>query len=272
MPQAEVDELPEVRLTRPGHDLNTTGRFIGDPNKLKWLLVNGNGEYAIGTFDGKQFSVETRARAVHGPFHATQTFANAPDGPRRRIQMSWFRARPRGMPFLQLISLPVELTLRTTDEGIRMCANPVKEIATLRVEKRTYPDRDLSAGPLKIADMPWELTDMALEIELKKARKVHMSIWGHGMSYDAKSQIIQLGHRARAKVRPMNGKLKLRILVDRCSIDVSANDGRAFLMTGTNPNRKKPAFECSAEGGPAAAKGITFHRLKSIWNSKQEKK
>lgn len=239
----------------------------GDPEKVKWIIVNGGGACAIGDFDGKQFSIEARTRAVYGPFSATQTFNNTSDDGKRRIQMSWFHFSPRGLPCRQMISLPVELTLRTTDEGVRMFANPAREIASLRTEERTYPDTDLSKGPLKITDLPWELTDMALTLGLKGAKQLNMSVWGHGMSYDTESRTLNLG-RSKVKVKPKDGRVKLRVLVDRCSVDVCANDGRAFLMDGMYPDRNKPAFECSAEGGAAAVKHITFHRLKSIWHKR----
>ena len=42
-----------------------------------------------------------------------------------------------GMPFNQMVTFPAELALRSTTEGIRLCADPIKEIELL-------PKRDLS--------------------------------------------------------------------------------------------------------------------------------
>jgi len=51
--------------------------------------------------------------------------------------MTWARIATPGMPFNQCILFPVELTLQTTDEGIRMFAEPVREIENIHGSKHT---------------------------------------------------------------------------------------------------------------------------------------
>ena len=60
-----------------------------------------------------------------------------PDG--RRIQIGWGNgiAFP-GMPFNQQMSIPCELTLHSTDDGIRMFARPVAEIDSLHGKKHAW--------------------------------------------------------------------------------------------------------------------------------------
>jgi fructan beta-fructosidase len=91
----------------------------------------------IGDFDGRKFTMESgkhyystgklnSAFKHKGIFYASQTFNNEPQG--RRIQLGWGIVPFPDMPFNQMITFPAELTLRTTKEGIRLCANPIKEI------------------------------------------------------------------------------------------------------------------------------------------------
>jgi len=246
---------------RLGHDCPDIFklRVDGDPKKTKWVLVNGKGDYMIGDFDGTSFSPGGgRGRTVSGPIYGTQTFGNAPDGLLRRVQMSWLRIGPRGAPFRQMISLPVELTLRTTDKGVQLFAEPAREIEGLRTEMRTYPDADLASAPLGITDLPWELMDIELTVDLAAAARVELGVWGHRLRY---------GEGRGARPVPAGGKLKLRILVDRGVIDICEQDGRAFLMAGLRADRRKPAFEASSEGGRAVIRDLNIHRLKSVWGN-----
>ena len=48
------------------------------------------------------------------------------------------------MPFNQQMSFPVELTLRTLPDGIRLCREPVREIELLHTVTRTWPAGDLA--------------------------------------------------------------------------------------------------------------------------------
>jgi len=84
--------------------------------------------------------------------------------------------------------------------------------------------------------------------------------------YAAASGTLELtGSPAKGTVQPVDGKLKLRILIDRCSLDVCAQDGRAFLMHVFQPDWSKPVLAATAEGGRAVVGNLTIHRLKSVW-------
>ena len=245
----------------------------GEAGNKPWLVVNGNGEYAIGDFDGREFTEQFRGRTIFGRFHATQTFANAPDDPLRRVQMSWLRYDLRDLPCRQMLSLPVEITLRSTADGPRLFAEPARELDGLRTEQRSIPDVDLSSGPLEIRDLPWQLTDTELTIDLNDTRKVELNIRGQPLTYETASGTLELtGSPAKATVPAVDGKLKLRILIDRCSIDVCAQDGRAFLMHVSQPDWSKPVLAATAEGGRAMLRDLTIHRLKSVWPKERDQK
>lgn len=244
----------------------------GDSTNRKWVLVNGNGSYHIGSFDGRRFETETQAKTAFGPLSATQTFNQAPDDGRRRVQMNWFHIFPRnrmiqlGMPFSQLLSLPVELTLRTTEEGVRVFSNPASEIMSIRAEHRVYPMKDLSTGSLWVNDIPWELYEVQVTFDFENANTIGVRIRGVEISYDVKTQMLSLGNY-KVKVKPEKGKLRLRALLDRCSVDLFANDGRAYLMDSACPDNSKAALECYASGGQVTVKNIEFYRLNSIWKN-----
>ena len=121
----------------------------GDPKNKKWLLFDGCLRYQVGTFDGKTFKPESAEPrySMGGEIKAGQCFSNAPGG--RAICMVWARTfqKDKNTPFNQGFTLPVELTLKTTADGIRCYANPVKELEALRgAEILSVANQKLNTG------------------------------------------------------------------------------------------------------------------------------
>ena len=119
----------------------------GDPNNKKWILWFGDGDYNVGTFDGKTFNKEAgpiKSKTERTPGdrdrndHIAQTFTGIPAADGRRIQMGWVLSDPKkgsqfpGMPFCGQYTLPRVLTLRTTPDGPRLFFEPAKETEKLR--------------------------------------------------------------------------------------------------------------------------------------------
>ena len=100
----------------------------GDPAKTKWVIYAADAKYALGTFDGKKFTPEHEGKhQVHwGAYYASQCFSNSPDG--RVVQVGWARINLPDMPFNQTFTVPTNLTLHTTEDGVRMFATPIKEL------------------------------------------------------------------------------------------------------------------------------------------------
>lgn len=150
----------------------------GDQDNKKWILYGGNGNYYVGDFDGKEFTSETEiTRYSYGDcFYASQTFNNAPKG--RRVQMGWGKIRMKGMPFNQQILFPVELTLHTTDEGLRMFAYPVAEIEGIHGTERAWTDVKLKPGQNILSNLEGELFDIDAEFEVGDADEFGFRING----------------------------------------------------------------------------------------------
>ena len=119
----------------------------GDPSNTRWVFWGASGGYLLGRFDGRTFTPETDVlQAEQGANgYAAQTWSDVPAGDGRRVQISWMRnGRYPAMPFNQQMTFPVELTLRTLPEGIRLCREPVAEIETLHERTRAWPAGDIA--------------------------------------------------------------------------------------------------------------------------------
>jgi fructan beta-fructosidase len=237
----------------------------GDAKNVKWLLSAADGKYMIGQFDGTRFVKESGKHQLwYGNFYAAQTYDSAPDG--RRIQIGWGNgiAFP-GMPFNQQMTVPVELTLRTTDDGVRLFAEPVKEIELLHAGRATAKDMTLKPGKDQAVAVNDELLDIEADVRPAGAEQVILTVRGVPVVYDVKkAEVSCRGHAAPLKPRK-DGTVRLRILVDRGSVEVFGNDGQVAMSAGVLVAVDNRSLGLSATGGEAKVGTLTVHPLKSAW-------
>ena len=258
----------------------------GDKGNTKWILFGADALYQVGSFNGRAFTPEHEGKyKVHaGAYYASQVFNNAPDG--RKIQIGWVVKVPAPGPYTQNFSFPCELTLRKTTEGIRMFANPIKEIETLRAKTNKAEPQKLAAGQPLNLPVASDLLDISLTVEVGSAEAIELKVPGVIISYDTKAKWLRCSNMTPAGVKgtskthagPLSpvdgpstligaGKIKIRVLLDRSLMDVVCNDGEIYVTT-SGPGTKMDVDKISvtATGGDAKLVEFVAHELKSIWN------
>lgn len=239
----------------------------GNLNHKKWLIYDASFDYEIGDFDGKTFTSDKKSYPgdFGKNFYAAQTFNNSPDS--RTVMIGWMNQGngsafvKAGMPFNQQMSFPSTLELRTTPEGIRLYRWPIKEIEKLYT--KTYKIKNLSVEDAnrKLAGIKAELIDLSVEFEPKNT--VLISIRGAEITYDAEKERFSYGinHVAAPAI---NGKVKLRVLLDRTSLELFANKGAAVATFYMVPDSNNRNISISAKGNDTI-NSLTIHELKSSW-------
>lgn len=260
----------------------------GDLSNKKWLLFGANGNYMIGSFDGTNFIPETDViRMDYGNnFYAAQTWDNSPDG--RCIHIAWMPTkRYPGMPYEQQMNFPTELTLRNTSEGIRVFREPVKEITNLYEYNNSWNDIVLTNDDNIFNELNGDLYDINVEVDYQNSSSFEMNLRGARIYYDAEEKKIvcngpvventivpdawksdsnlNKGNLGEAPLPPINGIIKLRILVDRTTIEVFGNDGQVVITSCFMPEENK-TYSISSYGTTKIVKA-TVHSLKSAWNT-----
>ena len=240
----------------------------GQQQDTRWIFYGGTGAYLVGRFDGKTFTPESGPHPLHqgNCWYASQTFTDIPAEDGRRILIPWGQMDTPGMPFNQMMGLPVELTLRTTEEGPRLLANPVKEHASLRAKTHTVAPQPLNPGENPLAAVKVELLDLTAEFAPGNAAEVGFNLRGITVRYDAKKQEVSCQEK-KAALKPVDGRIRLRLMVDRTSIDIFGNDGRLYLSMGVIAPQDDLALEIYAKGGSAKIGALEVHELKSAWSS-----
>jgi sucrose-6-phosphate hydrolase SacC (GH32 family) len=237
----------------------------GDKSNEKWILYGASGHYLIGQFDGKEFKSETDAIDFQygNCFYASQTFTNIPESDGRRIQIAWGRVKMPGMPFNQMMLFPATLTLRSTDEGIRMFAKPIREIESLHRDKRIEKNKALKPDDIIGCSID-ELARIRAVVRPTATAETRFAIRDVPVTYNAQKQELScLGKKAPLK--QVGGKIKLDILVDRTSIEIFGNNGRVYMPIGVILTDKPKSLEISTGGGNTELELLEVVQFSSTW-------
>jgi sucrose-6-phosphate hydrolase SacC (GH32 family) len=274
----------------------------GNPNNKKWVITNAGTGYEVGDFDGTKWTglgdKDKDGRPLRFEsgdcYYAAQVFNQAPD--HRVVHVGWLRSAAAGyspfteagMPFTQQLSIPAEITLRTTPDGIRMVRNPVREIELLyaRTDKfENIPAKELNT---KLAALSPELIDMSVEFAPAgnftlnvRGLKINFADTKHEFNFTNAARVA--GEKAGlltlpvAKQHPyrdtgfraipapaVNGKVKLRVLVDRASLELFVNDGQAAASFVVVPKPDNRIILIEGNDGQKF-NAMTVHELKSAW-------
>lgn len=266
-----------------------------EPGVSKWVMYDADGRYVVGSFDGKNFTIEqhfTRYENGGGYFYASQTFTDSPDG--RRIQVGWGRniTHP-GMPFNQAELFPSELKLRRTLNGYRLCPTPVKEISTLHRSSQVLTDKVVQAGnPASISVNEEYPLHIIAEFERGDA-PITFNILGYELRYDnewifATTAPATAPTNTATPAGPFPAPtastpvtyvansdiFKIEAIVDKNILEFFVNDGELYYVTAFDGIKvpKVEALVAGATTGRAAStrkfvlKKLEVFELNSIWN------
>jgi sucrose-6-phosphate hydrolase SacC (GH32 family) len=142
-----------------------------------------------------------------------------------------------GMPFNQQMLFPVELTLRTTEEGPRIFAQPIDEIKEIYGKNWIYQEKVVEEGQQSFMGENYKkgLYDISAEFEVGNAERFGLIINNIQITYEIKEQKLYCQEHS-ASLKPMEGKIKFRILVDRTTLELFANDGKIYMPIRSHIN------------------------------------
>jgi len=243
---------------------------------------NGNGTFWMaGDYDPEteKFTEKCNYAIDYGiDFYAPQTVLS-PDG--RRIMIGWMQnwdtcnLHTKSTPWFGSMSLPRELSFRS---GI-LYQTPIRELDNLRTETVEYKDIRLTNNDLRLDQVCGRMADMEIELKAADPEKMYQRFavrfaqnenYRTGVSFRPFESTLKIDRKfsgsrravinqRRALVNHQRGSLKLRLIIDRFSVEVFVNDGEKVLSM-TIPT------ELSAEGISFYADGdvvmnVVFHKL-----------
>ena len=294
---------------------------IAETRKEKWVLIvnlNPGGpaggsacQYFVGEFDGKAFLLDpsypkaqpesvlagTVARAATTPalwadygadFYAADSWSDIPKRDGRRLWLGWmsdwrYANDVPTSPWRSAMSIPRELLLRQTPEGLRMFQQPVRELEKLRgkrhrlgraslTEANEWLARQKLGALLEIKcefEMPQRTDDITLIISTGANEETVLRRTADGRlildrtrSGNADfSRAFPAAHSAPLATRD---GLKLHLFLDTSSLEVFAEDGETVVTDLILPTGTERKLKLASEKSPRV-KRLEIWELNSAW-------
>ncbi len=215
---------------------------------------NGNGTLClIGSYDEQTdtFTEEHDQAIDYGiDFYAPQTILT-PDG--RRIMIGWMQnwdtcnLHVPDQPWLGQMSLPRELFIHNG----RLYQKPIRELEELRGEEVRYENVTFT-DVIKLAGVEGRKVDMEVTVRPADAANVYQRFavrfaqddtYRTSISFRPHESVVKVDrkfsgsrraiiHQRRCLVKHKDGNIKMRLILDKFSVEVFVNDGE-YVLTAT---------------------------------------
>lgn len=268
-------------------------------DQKKWVLVVSvdwdNEQYFVGDFDGREFHAEglepeTGLYVDCAPdFYASRTVKDF-DGTLggEVYSMGWMSnwAYCRALPTTYgkgFWSVPRRMSLLHTPNGYRLSQQPKEELKSLRGAAISQRGK-LKAGitPVKAISALGNTYELEVSFPAEGSHTYGMNLCvGHGrravVTYHTDSHALTVDRTqvadfrmekfertCHSKVAPIDGQLKLRIFVDKCSIEIFSEDGASVFSLATFADDDQTGFEFFSLDNTTRYQ-FTAWPMQSIW-------
>ena len=252
-------------------------------------------QYFVGDFDGKTFKADTDASGNiptkwmdFGKDHyATVSWSDAPDN--RRTAIGWmsnwqYAAEVPTMQFRSANTLPRDLGLfRAADGNIYLASSPAPELLALRDKLTVNVKRTNIGKKAKTYSLPATNSgacEILMDIDARKSKQIDLvlannagekvvmayDVAGHTLSFDRReSGIVDFSQDfPSVTVSPTfedNGKISLRIFIDKSSIEVFGNNGQFVMTNLVFPKNPYTALSVSSTDGNAKIENLKIYSI-----------
>jgi sucrose-6-phosphate hydrolase SacC (GH32 family) len=232
----------------------------GDNHRKKWILHGGSSRYAIGSFDGETFTPESadlhyaEGKNRHGEdlLYAAQSFAEMPDG--RRVQLAWGRIQPEGMPFNQMMLFPTEFKLKTTQDGLRLQATPIDEIARLRGKAGAWSTLTAADANRKLGVAGLMPLDVKLQVTLSNGDELAIEYGGNTLTTIQSADI-------------ENGRGQVEVLIDKCVAEIFVDGGARYIVREIAQTAGGQGLALSLGQTTSIVDHLEIYQMNSVWNT-----
>jgi sucrose-6-phosphate hydrolase SacC (GH32 family) len=187
-------------------------------------------------------------------------------------------------PWRSAMTVPRQLSLRATPEGLRLIQQPVRELRKLRTAHRRRKGLSLEQANAWLAVDGLGPRELLIDFAPGSARRFGLKL-GHGgdqatiITCDSGAGRLSLDRRRSgltgfhpafvgahdAPLRLRDGRIRLHILVDTSSVEIFANDGETVITDLVFPDINSLGWECFSDAADIRILSADVWRLNSAW-------
>ena len=252
-------------------------------------------QYFTGDFDGKTFKADTDASGnvptkwldYGKDNYALVSWSDAPEG--RRTTIGWmsnwqYAAEVPTQQFRSANTLPREIELFTADDGQVYAASiPSPEVEKLRGKLVQNVSRTTIGRKARTFALPSAndgICEILLDIEAPKSKSVTLTLANKNgehvtMIYDPAANTLSFDRResgitdfsqdfpavTTTPVFSHDGRMDLRIFIDRASVELFANGGRGVMTNLMFPTIPYSTLSISTDGNNAKIKNLKIYSI-----------
>lgn len=201
-------------------------------------------------------------------FYAGVSWSDVPKSDGRRVWLGWmsnwqYANDVPTSPWRSVMSIPRELRLKQTPDGYRLTQQPVQELRSLRKKQRHFDGGSLSEANRWIAEnkIQSQPLEMQFELDLTPDDEAGIKLFsGAGqetvIGVNRQENSVFVDRRksgnvsfhptfASKQVAPLGpgNRVKLRIFLDACSVEVFVNDGEQVITSLIFPSPSERQIE-----------------------------
>ena len=233
----------------------------------KWILSGASDHYVVGHFEKDRFcldSAECQALTYSSVSYAAQSFSGLKDG--RIVRIAWDRNWTRFLDarFSQQMGFPVEMHLEKSGGRYYLAALPIAEIACLFGKELCLQNQTAAEA------VRWEVGAGALYICLQAPyapnAMIEITVFDAKIVIDTRQNKLKFGDR-EMPLSVSCERIDVRLLVDTCSIEFFADQGK-FCMTEWHIQDFNLPYVEIKTSGEAVLERFSCRQLKSIHEEK----
>ncbi len=253
-------------------------------------------QYFLGDFDGTTFTnayppETTRWLDWGRDNYAGVTWSDVPEADGRRLFIGWMSNWDYGQVvpterWRSAMTVPRTFSLFEAADGLRLASQPIEELQRLRGEPVTLTATTVEGHPSLESLRAASLFEAVIEVDLggSAAEKFGIELTNekgetYRFGYDraaghlfsdrteagpAFSDAFATGPHT-APYRSSRERMRLHLFVDKSSIEVFVDEGRAVITDLLFPAAAFDQARLFAEGGPVTLARATLYPMDSIW-------